>query len=181
MIDAAEILKRHGIDYVHNKKDRYKTKCPECGQGYLNVKIDRDGVAWYCHHCEQGGGEKFDQPKKRDGGPGPIKEIYDYTDESGKRLFQVLRFEPIGQAKQFRQRTGPDQATWSVKGVRIVPFQLPELIEAITNDQIVFIVEGEKDCLTLAEHNIVATTNPMGAAKWLAEFVEYFHGADVVV
>src|SRR5262245_59885666 len=130
MTTAAEILRRHDLDYVVTKSGKYTTKCPACGQGYCNVKIECDGVAYYCHHCEHGGGEKFDQSENKSGGGlGPIKATYDYVDESGKRLFQVLRFEPVGQAKQFRQRTGPDQDKWSIKGVRIVPFKLPELIE----------------------------------------------------
>src|SRR5262245_2603583 len=151
------------------------------GQGYLNVKIDRDGVDWYCHHCEQGSSEKFDQSEKRDGGLGPIKATFDYVDESGKRLFQVLRFEPPGQPKQFRQRKEPDQKKWSIKGVRTVPFKLPELIEAIASERVIVIVEGEKDVETLRVQNIPATTNPMGAGKWRAGFKEFFRNADVVI
>jgi predicted P-loop ATPase len=176
----AEILRRHRIEQVHNKKGKWTTKCPTCDSGYLNVEIKRDGVVWYCNGCEQGGGEKFDQ-SERDGGLGPIKATYDYVDEGGKRLFQVLRFEPIGKAKQFFQRIGPDQQKWSIKGVRIVPFKLPELIEAIANERVVFVVEGEKDVLTLQQHNVIATTNPMGAGKWRAGFREFFSNADVVI
>jgi hypothetical protein len=86
MKSAADILRHHSIDYVVTKSGKYTTKCSACGEGYLNVKVDKDGVAWYCHHCQEGGGEKFDQSEKRDGGLGPIKAIYDYTDEHGARL-----------------------------------------------------------------------------------------------
>jgi hypothetical protein len=85
---------------------------------------------------------------------GPIKAIYDYTDEVGKLLFQVLRFEPLNAPKQFRQRRSPDQKKWSIKGARIVPFRLPELITAIAQELVFFVCEGEKDVLTLARHNI---------------------------
>jgi hypothetical protein len=62
---AADLLKDHGIDHVATKKGTYTTTCPNCARGgYLNVKITRDGVAWYCHHCEKGGGEKFEQPDR---------------------------------------------------------------------------------------------------------------------
>src|SRR5262245_57194363 len=59
-------------------------------------------------------------------GLGDPVEIYDYEDEFGGRLFQVLRFEPPGQSKTFRQRTCPDQEKWSIEGVRRVLFKLPE-------------------------------------------------------
>jgi hypothetical protein len=147
---AQEILQRHGIEYLATSKGKFTTQCPGCGHGYLNVEQKRDGLVWHCHSCGYGGGEKFEQrERKAEPALGPVKAVFDYTDENGALLFQVLRLEPIGQAKQFRQRTGPDQQKWSIKGVRIVPFRLPELIEDIARDHVVFVVEGEKDVNTI--------------------------------
>ena len=65
---------------------------------------------------------------------------YDYRDEQGELLFQVCRMEP----KDFCQRRPDGNGwTWKVKGVRRVPYRLPELIG--TGDRVVCIVEGEKD------------------------------------
>src|SRR5262245_49611010 len=150
-----ELLTKRGIDYVATRKGKYTTKCPSCGEGYLNVEIKPDGVVWYCQACQEGGGEKYETNGK--GGSadlGPIKATFDYCDETGNRLFQVLKFEPLNGAKQFRQRTGPEQQKWSIKGVRIVPYRLPELIEAIAADHVVFVVEGEKDVETLRAQGI---------------------------
>ena len=182
MHTAQELLAKHNIAYVPTKKSNYATNCPNCSGGYLNVKVERDGVAWFCHQCQERGRESFEQNSaKSGGGLGPIKATHDYTDEGGKLLFQVLRFEPVGQLKQFRQRTGPDQEKWSIKGVRIVPFRLPELIEDVAAEHVVFIVEGEKDVNTLRARNIPATCNPMGAGKWRDDFGPIFDGADVVI
>jgi len=187
---ADEILRKHGISAESTASERYYTVCPKCSSKRkkahqeskcLGVTIDDEGVKWFCNHCKEGGGEKFEQGKSDSSGLGPIKAIYDYCDESGALLFQALRFEPIGQPKQFRQRTGPDQDKWSIRGVRIVPFMLPELLEDIASEHTIFIVEGEKDVLTLRKHNVPATCNPMGAAKWRPEFNEIFRGADVVI
>ena len=112
---------------------------------------------------------------------GPITATYDYEDELGFLLFQVLRFEPVNGPTQFRQRTGPDQQEWSIAGVRTVLFKLPELIEDIASDRTVFITEGEQDVLTLRDHGVPATTNPMGTGNWRPEFNETFSGADVVI
>jgi DNA primase len=65
--------------------------------------------------------------------------------------------------------------------VRIVPFKLPDLIEAISTDKTVFIVEGEKDVLNLRAQGVPATCNPMGAGKWREDFNTIFRGADVVI
>jgi DNA primase len=176
---AQEVLKAHGIPYVPTKTS-YTTDCPNCCGGYLNVKIEHDGVAWYCHHCRQGSGEKFERQEAATE-LGPVKACYDYTDENGNRLFQVLRFEPLYGPKQFRQRTSPDQKKWSIKGVRLVPFKLPALVAAIDRSETVFIVEGEKDVLTLERLGLTATCNPMGAGKWRSDFNPMFRGADVVI
>lgn len=116
-----------------------------------------------------------------------IVATYDYTDETGDLVMQVVRYEP----KTFRQRRKakpddpPDKVrdgwVWSVKGVRLVPFQLAELIEAIAEERLVFIVEGEKDVLNLAAAGVPATCNPMGAGKWPPGFPEFFRDADVVI
>jgi len=112
------------------------------------------------------------KPKKRE------IAAYDYTDENGEVLFQVVRFEP----KTFLQRKMHlGQWTYKVQGTRQVPYRLPDLIEAIANGRTIFIVEGEKDVENLARHNIPATCNPGGAGKWRQEFSEFFRDADVVV
>ena len=102
-----------------------------------------------------------------------------YTDEAGVLLSQVVRYEP----KDFRQRrpNGYGGWDWSVKGVRAVPYNLPRLLEAIGNEQIVYIAEGEKDCDRLGKLGLVASTNAGGAGKWRDELTPYFHNADVIV
>jgi putative DNA primase/helicase len=103
---------------------------------------------------------------------------YDYRNERGDLLFQVCRFEP----KTFRQRRpdGKGGWTWSVKGVRRVPYRLPELLVAPA-DCIVFVVEGEKDADRLASLGLFATCNPGGAGKWQSSFSQFFQGRDIVI
>lgn len=104
--------------------------------------------------------------------PKRIVATYDYHDESGKLLFQVVRFEP----KDFRQR-GAD-GSWSVKGVRKVLYKLPELLAADPGEW-VFIVEGEKDCDNLARLGMIATCNVGGAGKWLDAYSTFLKGRRV--
>src|SRR6516164_5421283 len=121
---------------------------------------------------------------------------HDYHDESGALLFRVGRFKyrnPDGSfvlkngkhKKSFRQkRPDPDRdGKWidNVDGVRVVPYRLPELIEAIGNEHFIGIVEGEAKADLLWSWNIPATCNAMGAGNWKPEHSEFLRGADVVI
>jgi hypothetical protein len=109
-----------------------------------------------------------------------IDKTYDYVDERGRFLFQVVRFK---NPKEFRQRhRGPD-GKWlrSTKGIRKVLYRLPELIRAVGEGKLVVIVEGEKDVDNLHRLNFCATCNPGGAGKWRDEYNEHFCGADIAI
>lgn len=108
---------------------------------------------------------------------GPPVGLYNYQDEAGALVLQVLRFEP----KTFRQRRPEGSGwNWGVKGVRKLPYRLPELLAAPA-DAPVFIVEGEKDADALAALGLVATCNAGGAGKWGAEHAQFLAGRAVVV
>ena len=85
--------------------------------------------------------------------------------------------------KDFRQRRpdGRGGHVWNLKDIRIVPYRLPEILEALALGEPVAIVEGEKDADRLAKLGIPATCNPGGAGKWRDEFGAIFDGADVIV
>jgi hypothetical protein len=92
-----------------------------------------------------------------------IEIAYDYRDERGKLLYQVVRKIP----KDFRQRK-PDGAggwVWSIGDVRRILYRLPQLLKS-TVDKTVYVVEGEKDADRLASSGLIATCNPQGAGKW---------------
>jgi hypothetical protein len=104
---------------------------------------------------------------------------FDYKDESGKLLYQVCRFAP----KKFRQRRPglkPGEWVWNLDGVRRVPYRLPELLLASTQDWC-FICEGEKDADRLQSLDLIATTNSGGAGKWQADYNQYFKGRLVAI
>ena len=91
-----------------------------------------------------------------------IVTTYDYTDEGGRPLYQVVRMDPKG----FRQRQpdGKGGWTWNIKGVRLVLYRLSELLKR--NQETVYICEGERDVQTLESAGFLATCNAMGAGKW---------------
>ena len=120
----------------------------------------------------------------------PVK-TWDYTDETGALLYQVVRLEnglldDAGKPrKSYRQRRpDPEQKdgwNWSVKGTRLVPYRLAEVQEAVALGLTVFIAEGEKAVDRLVEMGVPATCNSGGAGKWPEGFDEIFRGANVVI
>lgn len=116
---------------------------------------------------------------------GKIVATYDYRDEAGKLLFQVVRYatkSPTDPKVFSQRRPSPDgKGGWvdNVNGVRRVLYHLPELL---ANDQAqVFIVEGEKDADRLASLGLIATTNSGGAGKWLDGYADSLRGRNVVI
>src|SRR5688572_14637741 len=74
-----------------------------------------------------------------------IVATYDYTDEHGNLLYQIVRYQP----KDFKQRRPDGCGGWIWrKGGRQVLYRLPEVLEA----PIVFVVEGEQDVETLRQY-----------------------------
>jgi hypothetical protein len=132
--------------------------------------------------------------------------VYTYTDADGNPLFQVVRYEMHDQAhpaygeKRFLQRRYapdhpeagkkccPDGYVWGLKDIQRVLFNLPEVLSAIEEGDVVWFVEGEKDARTLQHKGLPATCNPGGASKggdpgrkFTPDMAEPLEGADVVI
>lgn len=110
-----------------------------------------------------------------------IVREYVYRDATGAPYLKVARTR----GKDFLQSRW-EAGAWrsgAPKGPRI-PYRLPDLIAA--PEASVWIVEGEKDADNLAALGLVATTNPMGAGKWIPQnkpddLSGWFRGRDVVI
>jgi predicted P-loop ATPase len=165
-------------------------------QGSLSVMIrgPKRG-SWFSHEDQRGGGvfelleyklhlnngEAVDWLKSKLGVSigRVIAAEYDYVDEQGDVLFQVVRYIP----KKFLQRRpdGRGGWIWKLGDIRRVPYRLPELMAAVQSGKTIFIPEGEKDVNRLYEAGLVATCNPGGAKKFDKLSAALFAGADVVV
>lgn len=119
---------------------------------------------------------------------GRPKEVarYPYCDEAGTLLYEVVRMEPgfNGKPKSFKQvpasgKTGPG----AMDGVRLVPYRLPDVINAAQAGEIVAVVEGEKDVETLTAVGVAATTMPGGVGMgWRDDYTQHLKGvAEVIV
>lgn len=126
-----------------------------------------------------GAAQPRSEPEKKDG-PARIVATYDYKDEEGKLLYQIVRMEP----KTFRQRRPDKDARggweWK-KGARQIPYRLEDVIDAVESREKIFVVEGEKDVDSLKALGITATCNAGGAGKWPVDFKQFFGDADVII
>lgn len=181
-------LEAHG-----SKRQGRDWECPghDDRNASLSVSQGDRGAVIHCHAgCETEAvveamdltmSDMFDEPKRNGaaGEPSQIVDTYDYTDEAGKLLYQVVRKEP----KTFRQRR-PDGAggwIWNLSGVGPVPYHLPEVVAAVAAGDTIWIAEGEKDVDAIRTRDCVATCNSGGAEKWPAAFAHYFEGSARVV
>lgn len=108
-----------------------------------------------------------------------IQSVYNYTDAKGGLLYQVVRYMP----KSFRQRRpdGKGGWIWNLEGVERVLYDLPRLLDQSTRAQPIWLVEGEKCAEAVKALDLVATTSPGGAGKWLKHYAEVLRGRHVVI
>ena len=106
--------------------------------------------------------------------PTQESKTYSYTDETGKLLYQVVRYEP----KTFKQRqpVGEDWK-WNLDGVTRVLYNLPEVLKSPT----VLLCEGEKDADTLINLGYCATTHCGGSSSWFPAYTDFLKGKDVLI
>lgn len=125
------------------------------------------------------------------GPPESIEEapiaMYDYPDETGELLFQIVRFPDKDGKRQIRARS-PDfsdghEWRWDTEGVRRILYRLPEVLSTSR----IVVTEGEKEADTVSNllgyqgSGVVGTTNPFGAGNWQPQFSESLRGKDVVI
>jgi len=125
-------------------------------------------------------------PQKKEPEKLELDTTYDYVNEDGELIMQVLRYR-TEKGKTFRQRVpdGRGGWSWSTADLESRPlYRLPEVLAAVAVGEPIWVVEGEKDADTLAGLGYAATCNPMGADngsgnKWRPEHSAWLAGAKV--
>ena len=183
------------------KRDSINVHCPFHKDENPSLSLNLAKGLWNCHSCNASGG-MLDFERKmmttdvetswaqiyRITGMEPPKithklvKVYDYTDVTGKLLYQKLRYEP----KDFSQRQPDGKGGWwyNLNGVKKVLYRLPEVVTS----KLCFCTEGEKDCDNLRDaltaagiKDFAVTTTFDGAGHWKPEYAPWFTGRMVVV
>lgn len=201
-IDIVEEYKSQTGNRVKRSGDEIQGKCFLPGHEDKNpsMSINKNKGTYYCHACSEGGtiidmtmilqniskpaeaakwlARKYNIPIDENPKRGKkMKEVkrYDYRDKEGDLAYQVVRFEP----KSFRQ-VRPD-GSWGLGDTQRILYHLPEVLAAAKNNELVFLVEGEKDVDNLRKLDLTATTSPMGAGKWQSNYTKSLKGAKVII
>jgi putative DNA primase/helicase len=183
MRPAEKLIDR--LEGVRGRGPKWDARCPSHDDHQPSLSITEQSTGDVLVHCHAGcaiedvlaaiGLDKNDLFMQSSNGHREEEAVYRYLDESGRPLFEVVRFE----GKQFRQRL--TDGTWGLNGARRVPYRLPRVLEAVAKGEDVMVVEGEKDVHALERLGIAATTNPGGAGKWRQEYGEHLRGAKVTI
>ena len=112
-----------------------------------------------------------------------FQQEWQYQDEDRVTVFVKHRIR-IGEfGKTYRlYKMDPSGKRYPTLGdARIVPYKLPELLDAKTAGRIIYLAEGEKAVDALMSLGVAATTSHSGAGNWPPENTEYFAGANVCI
>jgi putative DNA primase/helicase len=202
-LDIPDFYRQHLVDFGATNNKGYATAlCPFHDDHNPSLSINLETGYFHCFACGQKGsvfdfyarqhghgmdfrtsltdlaritGNFEEDNTKAQEGHIKIVRAYNYTDEKGKLLFQIVR----SKNKVFRARKpqGKGNWEWGVEGIDLVPFNLPAVYGAKT----VYIVEGEKDAQNLEKLGLTATCNPFGALKWRSEFRKHFNNKRIVI
>lgn len=147
-------------------------QCPFHDDKTASFSANLEKMVWTCHAGCEGDGKistLLDRlGMKIEWRPALEEEkVYDYRDEKGNLVFQVIRYKP----KTFKQRRA--DGAWNLDGIRKVPYRLQEILGAKTGSG-VFLVEGEKDADGLVQIGLCATTTAGGASSWRDDYAQYF-------
>jgi hypothetical protein len=187
-VKVDELLER--LDGVQQRGSGWVARCPSHEDSNPSLSIHETEDDNFVLKCHANAGCTFETIMKAiGGGDGKQDEpvaTYDYTDEHGALLYQVLRFEKEDGKKTFKQRQpdGDGGWIWNMQGARRVPYRLAELLAAIEAGKWIVIVEGEKDAdagNTHAGGGFFFTCSVGGAGGWKKDYGRYFKGAKVTI
>jgi P4 family phage/plasmid primase-like protien len=131
------------------------------------------------HSLRTNGARSYRQPMgELEHEPRRIMAIYDYRDEQGILLYQVVRYKPKGFAQ--RRPDGKGGHIWNMDGVGGGLYRLPDLLASDINET-VFGCEGEKDTDETRSIGLVATCNVGGAGNWSGDYNRYLRSRRLVL
>ncbi|MBS4000587.1 MAG: hypothetical protein KGZ71_08905 [Desulfobulbaceae bacterium] len=170
------------------EKDKYV--CPAHDDGTASLSITESSDNKILLHCHAGCNTKsildavgltfkdlyLDEHKGKQ-----LIDFYDFTDPKGVLAHREYRYLDKGKKKFVQSGFKGSQEVWSLKGIKLYPYNLVAVLKAQPDYDDIYIVEGGKDAKNLIKRGLIATTSPMGAGKWKKSYNEYFRNQNVVI
>lgn len=187
---------------------QWVASCPVPGHGKgngdknpsLSISINDDGKPLF--HCHGGCTQEdvFNTIKdlqllpELEERPDPLANIkplpvvqfdheWEYRDENKTTVFvkQRLKIGESGKTYRLYKIDTDGRRSTTLGDARIVPYNLPAMLDAKSAGRIIYLVEGEKAADALSSLGVTATTAHTGAGSWPEAITEYFAGANVVI
>lgn len=111
-----------------------------------------------------------------------VEETYEYKNAEGQVIFVKQKRKGNGEKYLLARVTESGEIQYGLNGIQTVPYNLPDVIKAVANQELIFITEGESKCDCLKELGFVSTTSPYkGERKWKDRFNSHIKNARIIV
>jgi hypothetical protein len=112
-----------------------------------------------------------------------FQQEWQYQDEDRVTVFvkHRIRIGEFGKTYRLYKMDSSGKRYPTLGDARIVPYKLPDLLDAKTAGRIIYLAEGEKAVDALMSLGVAATTAHSGAGHWPEAITEYFAGANVCI
>lgn len=107
---------------------------------------------------------------------------YPYINEDGEVIYEIHRMKNAEQPFYTVRPLGNGKYKNGLGKVKTIPYNLPNIIKAKENGNVIFVTEGESKANVLNELGYVATTVPFkGIDKWTNKYNKYVKYANVII
>lgn len=112
-----------------------------------------------------------------------IIAVYSYEDEKGELQYEIIRRDGGGEKFLVRSYTETGERKFKLlKGKKLVPYNLPQTLQAIKEGKIIWITEGESKADTLNKLGFTCTTCAFtGPEKWSDNYSKFLEGAERII
>lgn len=109
--------------------------------------------------------------------------VYPYLNAEGALQYEVLRRKGLGQKFLVRSYDKNGKEVYGLQeDKKLVPYNLPKVLEAIKEEKIIWITEGESKADTLNKLGFTCTTCAFtGAEKWSDYYSNFLKGATRII
>ncbi|MBQ3414093.1 MAG: hypothetical protein IJH39_01825 [Clostridia bacterium] len=107
---------------------------------------------------------------------------YPYINEDGEFIYEVQKMQNAEEPYYVARPLENGEYKPGLGKLKTIPYNLPNVIRAKENGDVIIVTEGESKCNVFYELGYTATTGPFkGSDKWIIRFNKYLKHANVLV
>ena len=158
---------------------KYRNETPEKLAAKFRSANGSVSIGTIFHYARQHGW-KYKRPTKIHNEVCHLVAWHDYRDAQGNFAYRINRYvKPDGEKQMMIERFENGEKKFKLPDELRLPYNLPQVREAIQKGETIYFVEGESDADALAANGYTATCVPFGANGWNKRYTEHFKGASI--